>query len=78
MTIEITKRYSYSPSEIAILIANDIELKHEEKVNPKSIRWSVDSGDPGGYGSYGDPAHVYNSPTPASFNGCEVTIVIRK
>jgi hypothetical protein len=74
---ETTTKYRYSPSEIAALIAADIEKASGQKVKPEQIRWSVSDSIQGGYGTMGDPAHVYNESSPASFNGAEVSVTVR-
>lgn len=82
MTFQISKRvetsFSLSPKEISELLAIALSNKLGLDVKPSHIKFSVSDGDPGGYGSYGDPKHVYNSPTPASFNGATIRIIETK
>ena len=82
MTFQISKRvetsFELNPNEVKELLAIAITNKLGMDVKPSHIKFKVTDGDPGGYGSYGDPKHVYNSPTPASFNGVSIYIVENK
>jgi hypothetical protein len=75
VTVTQTKHFSFSSSDVQQIIADHIAVKFHITVDPKKVRLNVYGGDPGGYGSMGDPAHVYNSPTPASFSSAEVTVL---
>ncbi len=72
--ITTTSEFRFSPKDIQEIIAGYLKDKHGVTVEPNAIHFNVSDGDPGGYGSWGDPKHVYNSPTPASFNGANVTV----
>lgn len=73
MQTETTQRFRFSSDEIKDLIVAHLKAQGVD-ASKRDIDFQVDGGDPGGYGSMGDPAHVYNSPTPASFGGATVTV----
>jgi hypothetical protein len=82
MSIQINRRvettFDLTEKEIKELLAIAITNKLGIDVKPGNINFNVRDGDPGGYGSYGDPKHVYNSPTSASFSGATIRIVEHK
>lgn len=74
MKVETTKRISVSSEELKEILVAHLKAQGIE-VSKRDIQFQVYGGDPGGYGSMGDPAHVYNPPTDPSFSGA--TIVVR-
>ena len=72
-----TKEVRLSADDVREAVANAVSDKLGVEVKPSDVKLSISDGDPGGYGSWGDPKHVYNPPTPASFNGATVTVVTK-
>lgn len=74
---ETTQRFTFSSNDIKEMIVAALKEQGVE-ATAKDIRFDVYGGDPGGYGSMGDPQHVYNAPTDPSFSGATVVITTRR
>lgn len=77
MTVVTTveRKFNYTPDDIKELIIQDIKAQHGLTLSPKEVTFSIYEGDAGGYGSMGDPMHVYNPPTPSQFTGAKAVVV---
>lgn len=74
MKTEIEQKFTFTEGDIRDLIAASIKEKHGVNIEPKAVRFNIYGGEAGGYGSMGDPMHVYNDPIPASFAGATVVV----